>query len=90
MHVWVDYPNREEELAILELDSNQQQRAPQPPAQILAQEQLFKIRADSARLYLDPKLNNYIVDLVQASVITSYSIHYTKLYDRKGGCWKNT
>jgi MoxR-like ATPase len=67
MHVWVDYPNREEELAILELDSNQQQRAPQPPAQVLTQEQLFKVRVDSARLYLDPKLNSYIVDLVQAS-----------------------
>ncbi|HYQ70690.1 MAG TPA: MoxR family ATPase [Gammaproteobacteria bacterium] len=67
MHVWVDYPNREEELAILELDSNQQQRAPQPPAQVLTQEELFRVRADAARLYLDPKLNNYIVDLVQAS-----------------------
>jgi MoxR-like ATPase len=67
MHVWVDYPNREEELAILELDSNQQLSALQPPAQILAQDQLFKVRADSARLYLDPKLNSYIVDLVQAS-----------------------
>jgi len=67
MHVWVDYPNREEELAILELDSRQQQTAIPPPAEILSQEQLFKVRADSARLYLDPKLNNYIVDLVQAS-----------------------
>jgi MoxR-like ATPase len=67
MHVWVDYPNREEELAILELDSNQQLSALQPPAQILAQDQLFKVRTDSARLYLDPKLNSYIVDLVQAS-----------------------
>jgi len=67
MHVWVDYPNREEELAILELDSRQQQTALPPPAEILTQEQLFKVRQDSARLYLDPKLNNYIVDLVQAS-----------------------
>jgi MoxR-like ATPase len=67
MHVWVDYPNREEELAILELDSRQQQTAIPPPAEILSQDQLFKVRADSARLYLDPKLNNYIVDLVQAS-----------------------
>ena len=67
MHVRVDYPSRDEELAILELDSNQQLTALQPPAQVLAQEQLFKVRADSARLYLDPKLNSYIVDLVQAS-----------------------
>jgi MoxR-like ATPase len=67
MHVWVDYPNREEELAILELDSRQQQTALPPPAEILSQDQLFKVRADSSSLYLDPKLNNYIVDLVQAS-----------------------
>jgi MoxR-like ATPase len=67
MHVWVDYPNREEELAILELDSRQQQTALPPPAEILSQDQLFKVRADAASLYLDPKLNNYIVDLVQAS-----------------------
>ena len=67
MHVRVDYPSREEELAILELDSNQQLAAPQPPAEVLSQQQLFKLREDAAKLYLDPKLNNYIVDLVQAS-----------------------
>jgi MoxR-like ATPase len=67
MHVWVDYPNREEELAILALDSQQQLAAPAPPAEILSQEQLFKVREDAAKLYLDPKLNDYIVDLVQAT-----------------------
>jgi MoxR-like ATPase len=63
MHVWVDYPNREEELAILALDSEQQLAAPAPPAEVLSQEQLFKVREDAAKLYLDPKLNDYIVDL---------------------------
>ena len=67
MHVWVDYPNRDEELAILELDSNRQQAAPQPPAEQLSQDQLFRIREDAAKLYLDAQLNNYIVDIVQAS-----------------------
>jgi len=67
MHVWVDYPNRDEELAILELDSNQQLHTPAPPARQLSQEELFGVRDDAAKLYLDPKLNNYIVDLVQAS-----------------------
>jgi MoxR-like ATPase len=67
MHVRVDYPNREEELAILELDSNLQLAAPAPPAEVLSQEQLFKVREDAAQLYLDEKLKNYIVDLVQAS-----------------------
>jgi MoxR-like ATPase len=67
MHVWVDYPNREEELAILQLDSNQQLAVPKPPEAILTQAELFKVREDAAKLYLDPKLNDYIVDLVQAS-----------------------
>ncbi len=67
MHVRVDYPSREEELAILELDSNRLLAAQQPPAEVFSQAQLFKVREDVAKLYLDPKLNNYIVDLVQAS-----------------------
>jgi MoxR-like ATPase len=67
MHVRVDYPSREEELAILELDSSQLLEELKPPAEILSQEQLFKVREDAAKLYLDAKLNNYIVDLVQAS-----------------------
>jgi MoxR-like ATPase len=67
MHVWVDYPNREDELAILKLDSEQQLAAPQLPSTRLSQSELFKIRTDVAQLYLDPKLNSYIVDLVQAS-----------------------
>ncbi len=67
MHVRVDYPDHEEELAILELDSNRQLTTPEPPASVLSQQELFKVREDAARLYLDPKLNRYIVDLVQAS-----------------------
>jgi MoxR-like ATPase len=67
MHVWVDYPNREDELAILALDSNQQLTPPEPPTTVFPQRQLFRVREEAARLYLDQKLNNYIVDLVQAS-----------------------
>ena len=67
MHIRVDYPDREEELAILELDSNRLLSVPVAPAEVLSQAQLFKAREDVAKLYLDPKLNNYIVDLVQAS-----------------------
>ena len=67
MHVWVDYPDRDEELAILALDNRLQHAAPQPPAERLSQDQLFSIREDAAKLYLDPRLNEYIVDIVQAS-----------------------
>ncbi len=67
MHVWVDYPNREDELAILALDNSRQKSAAKPPVKQLSQKQLFSIREDAANLYIDPRLNDYIVDLVQAS-----------------------
>ena len=67
MHAWVDYPNREDELAILQLDSEHQIHPPTAPESVLSQDNLFRSRRDVAKVYLDPKLNNYIVDLVQAS-----------------------
>lgn len=67
MHVWVGYPNREEELAILNLDMAQQQNPPRPPAQILSQTDLFSARQEVARVFMDPRINDYIVDLVLAS-----------------------
>jgi MoxR-like ATPase len=67
MHVRVDYPDAEDELAILELDSNRLLAVPETSTEAFPQAELFKVREDAARLYLDPKLNKYIVDLVQAS-----------------------
>ena len=68
MHVRVDYPNREEELAILELDSNQQLAAPAPPAEVSFPEATLQGagRCSHNSTWID-KLKNYIVDLVQAS-----------------------
>ena len=40
---------------------------PKPPSRRLPQGDLFAMRQDVAKLYLDPKLNKYIVDLVQAT-----------------------
>ncbi len=67
MQAKVEYPTREEELLILELDSNQQKTEYHPPAKKLSQSDLFAMRRDVAKLYLDPKLNSYIVDLIQAT-----------------------
>ena len=67
MQARVEYPNREEELQILELDSSQLKTQHKPPVKKLAQADLFAMRREVAKLYLDPKLNNYIVDLVQAT-----------------------
>ncbi|MCB1759338.1 MAG: MoxR family ATPase [Gammaproteobacteria bacterium] len=67
MQVWVDYPSRDEELSILALDSRKQTEAPTPPGSRLPQASLFAMRRDVAKVFLDPKLNSYIVDLVQAT-----------------------
>ncbi|MEJ2622885.1 MAG: AAA family ATPase [Candidatus Thiodiazotropha sp.] len=67
MQANVEYPDRNEELLILELDNAQQQQKPAPPSNPLSQKELFTIRQEVNKLYLDPKLNSYIVDLVQAS-----------------------
>ncbi len=80
MQAIVGYPSRDEELKILELDSEQQKRSPQPPPQRLSQDEIFAMRRAVAEVYLDPRLNHYIVDLVQAT-------RHPKLYDRDLGRW---
>jgi len=67
MQVRAEHPNRDEELQILELDNNSQTLSQQPPETVLAQDDLLAMRSAAAELYLDPKLNRYIVDLVQAT-----------------------
>ena len=67
MQVRAEHPNHDEELEILELDNNRQKASEPPPASVLSQADLLAMRAAAAELYLDPKLNRYIVDLVQAT-----------------------
>ena len=67
MQVRVEYPTRDEELKILELDNRKQKEKPVPPASVLPQETLLAMREAVAELYLDPKLQRYLVDLVQAT-----------------------
>ena len=80
MQAVVTYPTREEELRILDLDSQQQKQSYSPPAKRLSQTELFAMRRDVANLYLDPKLHSYIVDLVQAT-------RRPTLYDADLGRW---
>ncbi|KOR32993.1 ATPase AAA [Achromatium sp. WMS3] len=67
MQAQVEYPTRDEERQILELDSNQQKAIPKPISKRLSQADLFAMRQHVAKMYLDPKLSNYIVDLTQAT-----------------------
>ncbi len=67
MQVVVDYPTHEEELKILDLDNDRQRQHPKPPASPLPEAGLFAMRAAVAELFVDPRLNRYMVDLVQAT-----------------------
>jgi MoxR-like ATPase len=67
MQVRAEHPSRDEELQILELDNYSQTLSQQPPETVLAQDDLLAMRSAAAELHLDPKLNRYIVDLVQAT-----------------------
>ncbi|WP_462322596.1 AAA family ATPase [Halochromatium sp.] len=80
MQAVVTYPSREEELLILELDASVQQRTEVTPPKRLSQQELFAMRRKVSGLYLDPKLLNYIVDLVQAT-------RHPKLYDNALARW---
>ncbi len=67
MQVVVDYPSRDEELKILDLDNDRQREKPKPPANPLPQDELYAMRTAAASLFMDPKLNRYTVDLIQAT-----------------------
>ncbi len=67
MQVVVDYPTHAEELEILDLDHNRQQDKETTAPTPLPQETLFAMRRAAAEVFMDPKLNQYIVDLVQAT-----------------------
>ena len=67
MQVRAEHPTHDEELEILELDNNRQKVSEKPPESVLSQADLLAMRAAAAELYLDPKLNRYIVDMVQAT-----------------------
>jgi len=80
MQVRVDYPSRDEELKILELDNNLQKAEPRPPERVLDQATLFAMRQAAAEIYLDPKLYRYVVDLVHAT-------RKPDAYDKDLGRW---
>ncbi len=71
LYVKVDYPNKQEELQILELMENQQLEGfskTKPTVEChLSQAEVLEARKAVMQLYLDPKLKEYIIDIVQAS-----------------------
>ena len=64
--VKVTYPSFDEEIKILEVISNQTLE-PQPVNKVLSLSQLSSLRRASLEVFIDPKIDRYIVSLVQAS-----------------------
>lgn len=58
------YPNRDEELTIIERFAK---KAPHDVGAVLTVPQLFQLRQLIEKIYVDPKINRYIVDLVGAT-----------------------
>ena len=66
MKLKVTYPSRDEEVAILGVVSKELS-SPPSISRVLTLERLMALRIESLNLYVDPKIDQYIVALVQAS-----------------------
>jgi len=70
MQVVLDYPDHEEELAILKLDETLELGKTTKhniATHVIKQEDIFKFREEVAGLYIDDKLRHYAVSLVSAT-----------------------
>jgi MoxR-like ATPase len=65
LKVKLTYPNREEELAILERMATIEPDLNVQP--VLGPEDIFTLRKTLDRIYVDKRINQYVVDLVQAT-----------------------
>jgi MoxR-like ATPase len=66
MKVKVGYPSFDEEVSIIDLASGKNS-APPPLAKVLPLSQLGTLKAQCEQLYVDPKIDRYIVSLVHAT-----------------------
>ena len=83
MKVVVDYPDRKEELEILKSMSVESENHVNV---LMTREDLFRIQKTVDAIYIDEKINNYIVDLVFASrVPEKYGLKRLKPFLNVGG-----
>lgn len=83
MKINVDYPGLEEEVAILSQHGDE--RKPEDSVKtVLSREDLNKIFSYAEKVYVDPKLNEYIVQLVRNTRPSSTLIEDVKPYIRHG------
>lgn len=80
MHLEVDYPNRDEELLILELDENRQQSTNSESTPITTKEEVLQARKDVANVFVSENIKKYIVSLISAT-------RTPEKYDRELAKW---
>jgi len=66
MKIKLDYPSKDEELKILELSSKEGLSAPKVN-RVLTLVQLSSLRDQAAQVFVDPKIDQYIVSIIHAS-----------------------
>ena len=69
MHIIVDYPDRESEIKVLDLVRNEENAAPIKKKKTITipQEIIFEARKEIHKIHVSTSIQNYIVDLVNAS-----------------------
>ena len=69
MHIIVDYPDRESEIKVLDLVRNEENAAPKKKEKTItiAPEIIFEARKEIHKIHVSTSIQNYIVDLVNAS-----------------------
>ncbi|MFM2480202.1 AAA family ATPase [Celerinatantimonas sp. YJH-8] len=67
MKIQLDYPNADDELAILDLTDTETRQPNRPKPQPLTQANLFEMRAAIMSVHIAPALKQYIVDLILAT-----------------------
>jgi len=69
MHIIVDYPDRESEIKVLDLVRNEENAAPIKKEKTITipQEIIFEARKEIHKIHVSTSIQNYIVDLVNAS-----------------------
>ena len=65
MMVRLDYPSRDEEMAILQMHEENEEEASITP--VIHPRDVFSLRREIRKLYMAPELKGYIVDLVSAT-----------------------
>ncbi|MGJ8693644.1 MAG: AAA family ATPase [Thalassotalea sp.] len=67
MHLEIDYPDAESELAILKLNRGEALKHEKSVLETLSQEQIFAARDEVLSIHMAPEVERYIVDLIIAT-----------------------